>query len=56
MATYDNPIPPHQFGRWAREAGRPMSSCPLYGITEEDRAKREEWRAGWNELDREMKR
>lgn len=49
-------IQPHQFGRWAREAGRPLSSSPLYGITEEGADQRGQWRDGWNERDRELRR
>lgn len=49
-------LSPHQFGRWAREAGRGIGSCPLYGITTEATQLRAEWRAGWNERDREMRR
>lgn len=49
-------IHPRQFGRWAREAGRGINSCPGYGITDEASDQRTEWRAGWNERDREMRR
>lgn len=49
-------IRPRQFGRWAREAGRGVNSCPGYGITDEASDQRIEWRAGWSERDREMRR
>lgn len=49
-------IRPRQFGRWAREAGRGINSCPGYGITDEASDQRTEWRAGWSERDREMRR
>ena len=49
-------IRPRQFGRWAREAGRGINSCPGYGITDEAAGQRTEWRAGWNERDREIRR
>lgn len=49
-------IRPRQFGRWAREAGRGINSCPGYGITDEAAGQRTEWRAGWSERDREIGR
>ena len=49
-------ISPHQFGRWAREAGRGIETCPHYGITDEAAEQRRERRGGWNERDRELKR
>ncbi len=49
-------ISPHQFGRWAREAGWGIGTCPHYGITDEAAEQRREWRGGWNERDRELKR
>lgn len=49
-------IRPRQFGRWAREAGRGINSCPGYGITDEAAGQRTEWRAGWSERDREIRR
>lgn len=49
-------LSPRQFGRWAREAGRGINSCLGYGITPEAASLRAEWRAGWNERDREMRR
>ncbi|QTD87936.1 hypothetical protein XcfCFBP6990P_23560 [Xanthomonas citri pv. phaseoli var. fuscans] len=36
-------------GRYAREAGRPISSCPLYGITEDAAELRKQWQLGYNE-------
>ncbi|MBB3802038.1 ribosome modulation factor [Xanthomonas arboricola] len=36
-------------GRYAREAGRPLSSCPLYGITDEDDELRKAWQRGYQE-------
>ncbi|WP_372362886.1 hypothetical protein ACCQ10_09325 [Xanthomonas sp. NCPPB 1325] len=36
-------------GRYAREAGRPISACPMYGITEDAAELRKQWQAGFNE-------
>ena len=38
-----------QSGRYAREAGRPISSCPLYGITDDAAELRAQWQCGYQE-------
>ena len=38
-----------QSGRYAREAGRPISSCPLYGITSDATDLRKAWQRGYQE-------
>ncbi len=38
-----------QAGRWAREAGRPITSCPMYAMGALGRAWRDAWCAGWKE-------
>lgn len=39
-------------GRYARENGRPISSCPMYGITPDAADLRKQWQAGFNEWKR----
>ena len=41
----------YQAGQWSREAGRPESSAPQYGPTEECAELRKQWRAGWKAED-----
>lgn len=36
-------------GRYARENGRALSDCPLYGITPDAAELRKQWKAGFNE-------
>lgn len=38
-----------QSGRYAREAGRPISSCPMYGITADAAELRKQWQRGYQE-------
>lgn len=33
----------------ARQAGRPVSACPLYAMGKDGELLREAWRAGWDE-------
>lgn len=44
----------YQAGRYARQAGRGLESCPRYGITPEARQEVAQWRRGWEDQDREM--
>lgn len=41
-----------QSGQYARESGRPISSCPMYGITPDAAELRKQWKAGFNEWSR----
>ncbi len=45
----------YQAGQWARESGRPESSMPMYGPTEECAELRKQWRAGWKDEDARRK-
>lgn len=36
-------------GRWAAEAGRPITNCPTYAMGELGREWREAWKAGHRE-------
>jgi len=44
-----------QTGRYMREAHKPRSSVPLYGMGIEGLLQRKEWEAGWDQRDYEMK-
>lgn len=46
----------YQAGQWSRESGRPESSMPLYGQTEECAELRKQWRAGWKDEDARRKK
>ena len=46
----------YQAGRWAREANRPPSSCPMYAMGDDGMKLREGWRKGWAEADRELRK
>lgn len=46
----------YQAGRWAREANRPPSSCPMYAMGDDRMLLREAWRKGWADQDREEKK
>jgi ribosome modulation factor len=39
-------------GRWARDGGRGINECPLYGPTEADAEMRRAWMDGWREQDK----
>jgi hypothetical protein len=43
-----------QSGRNAREAGRPMDSCPHYAMGDAGYLLRKAWRDGWVQYDREL--
>lgn len=49
MSRYPTDEEARQAGRWAREAGRGLDSCPEYGLGEEACRARKAWRAGWAE-------
>lgn len=38
-------------GRWAREAGRGIETCPTYAIGQQGYEMRAAWRSGWAEED-----
>lgn len=42
-------------GERARERGRELSSCPLYGMGEDGRSLRNEWERGWQEIDEKLR-
>lgn len=44
-----------QTGRYMREAHKPRSSVPLYGMCIEGLLQRKEWEAGWDQRDYEIK-
>jgi len=44
----------YQAGRYARQAGRGLESCPRYGITPESRDEARAWQQGWHDEDREQ--
>lgn len=45
-----------QAGRFARDAGRSVGTCPKYGMGEDAAAQRSAWLAGYYERDREKAR
>lgn len=42
-----------QAGEWARDAGKPIGDCPMYGPGEDGYQKRKAWREGWVRRDRQ---
>ena len=46
----------YQSGRWAREVGRPPSSCPMYAMGDDGMKLREAWRKGWTDQDQEERK
>lgn len=40
-----------QAGMYARQAGRPITVCPRYGITRDAGVLREAWKQGWTDED-----
>lgn len=49
MTRYPTDEEAYQAGRWAREAGRGIDSCPEYGQGERAYQARKAWREGWAE-------
>jgi len=49
MTRYPTDEEAQQAGRWAREAGRGIDSCPEYGQGERAYQARKAWREGWAE-------
>lgn len=38
-------------GMFARQSGRPITRCPMYGMGREGELLREAWRQGWRDED-----
>lgn len=45
----------YQSGRWAREANRELSRCPFYEMGDEGARRRQAWRQGWHDADKEIR-
>ena len=56
MTTPDTLAARAQAGRYARQAGRGIDTCPLFGITPEARLEVRAWQEGWMEEDRKHPR
>ena len=45
----------YQAGRWAREANRELGRCPFYETGDEGWRRRQAWRQGWHDADKEIR-
>lgn len=50
-----NYLQEYQSGRWARQARRDVNRCPFYEMGDEGRRRREAWRQGWHDADKEIR-